>query len=145
VSLGRDDILEKVIRIASADRRAFLQTASDRAMAEIAALEKGDGGLTFRNATAYVTQAGALGRSALSRIRDLTAGKPALDRYLTETLASLAKATDESRAQVASYYRSAAALKGFKPEAAKPTADEVRMKRSFPSKRPSEALRPDAL
>ncbi len=134
VSLGRDDILEKVIRIACADRRAFLQAASERAMAEIASLEKGDAGRTLRNALAYVTQAGELGRSALLRIRDLTAGKPALDRYLSESVAALAKATDESRSQVASYYRSAAALKGFKPDVAKPTADEVRMKELVPVK-----------
>ena len=80
------------------------------------------------------------------RIRDLTAGKPALDRYLSETIAALVKATGESRSQVEAYYRTAAVLKGYKPVIAKPTADEVRMKEIVPVKTSlPEALRPDAL
>lgn len=134
VSLGRDDILEKVVRISFEDRRAFLMSASDRAMSEISALEKEDGGRTFRNAGSYVEQAGELGRSALLRIRELMAGKPALDRYLTDTVAGLGKLKDVCRERLKEHYRMAAALKGYKPEIAKSTADELRMKDLVPVK-----------
>ena len=134
MSLGRDDVLEKVIRISGADRMAFLRSAADRGMAEIAALKGPDGGRALRNAESYVVTAGELCRSAMERARELTAGKPALDRYLTDTISALAKAAAEHRARVAAHYRSVAALKGFRPEAAKPAAEEARMRELVPSK-----------
>jgi hypothetical protein len=134
VSLGRDDILERVIRISFGDRQAFLMSASDRAMREISALEKGDGGRAFRNAESYVEQAGELGRSALLRIHELTAGKPVLDKYLSDMVAGLGKLKNVCRERVKEHYRTVATLKGYKPEIAKPTAEELRMKAIVPVK-----------
>ncbi|MDD8026637.1 MAG: M28 family peptidase [Acidobacteriota bacterium] len=132
--LGREDVLERVIRIAFEDRAAFVQATLARVREDISAVDKADGGKAFRAGQAMVEQAADLSRAALLRIRDLTAGKPKSDAYLTGMLGSLEAMKAAALEQVKGYARTAAGFKGYAAEPGKPSAEEIRLRSIVPVK-----------
>ncbi len=132
--LGTEPVLERLIRTSYEDRLAFIKTAVDRGLEELSALAKPDGGLAFRNAELYVNQAVGLSRSSLLRIRDLTAGKPAVDKYLAGVTSGLDGLRTAYLAEVKAHYLRVAALNGFKPVFAAPGPDELKLKKMVSTK-----------
>jgi len=132
--LGREDVLERIIRIAFEDRAAFVQQTLARVREDIAAVDKAGGGKAFRTGQAMIEQAADLSRASLLRIRDLTAGKPKSDAFLTGLLSSLEAMKTFALEQVKGYARTAAALKGYPAEFGKPPAEEIRLRSIVPAK-----------
>ena len=132
--LGREDVLERLIRVSLEDRARFIQSTLARAREAIAAVRKSDGGKAFRDGQAMLEQAVELSRAALSRIRDLTVGKKAADAYLSGLLAGLDQTRTAALEQLRGYARAAAALNGYSVDFGKPSAEEVRLKSIVPVK-----------
>jgi aminopeptidase YwaD len=132
--LGRDDVLEKLIRISYEDRAAFIQATLARAREGISAVRKADGGRAFRGGQALIEQAVELSRNALSRIGDLTAGKKTAQAYLSGVLAELEIVKSAALEQLKGYARTAAAFNGYAVDFGKPSADELRLKTIVPAK-----------
>jgi aminopeptidase YwaD len=132
--LGREDVLERIIRIAYEDRADFIQDSLARVREDLTAVDKPDGGQSLRNGLAMVEQSVELSRAALLRLRDLTAGKPKADAFLTGMLGQLEAVKFSALDQVKAQAKAAAALRGFAPDAGRPTPEEVRLRSIVPAK-----------
>ena len=132
---GRDDVLERLIRVSFEDRAAFIQTTLARARQEISAVKKTDGGRAFRDGQAIIEQAVDLSRAALSRIKDLTAGKKAAETYLSGVLANFDIMKNAALEQLKSYARTAAAFNGIPADFGKLSAEELRLRTIVPAKK----------
>ncbi|MCX6559859.1 MAG: M28 family peptidase, partial [Candidatus Aminicenantes bacterium] len=132
--LGTEEVLEKVIRVAFEDRALFVQATLARVREDLAAIGKADGGKACRTGLAMVEQAAELSRAAILRIRDLTAGKPKSDAYLTGMLGGLEALKTASLEQVKGYVRTAVAFNGYAADFGKASPEETRLRAIVPVK-----------
>jgi aminopeptidase YwaD len=122
VCSGGKETLERLSRTAWLARRRFVEQAYAKAAHRIAARTSPDGGRALRDGLNDVAQAVRVSQAALSSIHELTADKPAIDRYLQGLIEDVAKMESPLRTSLANYDRLTAQARGAAPQpAASPT------------------------
>ncbi len=123
---GGDGTLERLARTAWLDRREFVGRAYARAVERVDARAAADGGRALRDGLNDVAQSVKVSRSALSGIRELTAGRGAADAYLTGLMGDLEKLAPSYSDALRRYERLSTDARGWKaaPASAPASADD---------------------
>ena len=134
IASGNEEILQNLVKVTYQDRLALIQQALSRSIDQVSALTQSDGGQAYANGINNIRQAALLGKQTLSYLRDLTQGKPRLDSYLQSLERGITGLAANYTKILEHYYADTAALKGFKPEKAVPTAEERKLEEIIPVK-----------